>query len=211
MDWRVFAWTCPEEAKLPVYRIGIYRNYTSMNESPATKFACIEGSNSIGCFLVNTFQSTMMYKVVFVSELLRPRGPEALVSCRENCKSPTSGLSVGLFSSRSLLRKTPLSGLPMKEWARLHELHWDNWFTKALGTCIFFIWNWSWFMLTHMTFVSYYPCHAGGFYCTLGVLQVAQKTRGREFIDGSLNPADPLGGRATRENGLLYPSVKWRL
>lgn len=63
-----------------------------MNESPATKFAYIEGSNSIGYFLVNTFQSTMIYKVVFVSDLLRPRGPEALVSCRESCESHMSGV-----------------------------------------------------------------------------------------------------------------------
>lgn len=53
-------------------------------------------------------------------------------------------------------------------------------------------------MLTHMTFVSHYTCHTGSFYCTLKVLQVAQKTGGREFIAGSLNPADPLGAQATR-------------
>lgn len=44
-------------------------------------------------------------------------------------------------------------------------------------------------------------CHSGSFYCTLEVLRVAQKTGGKEFIAGSLNPADPLGARATK--------IKW--
>lgn len=53
-------------------------------------------------------------------------------------------------------------------------------------------------MLTHMAFGRHYTCHTGSFYCTLEVLQVAQKTGSREFIAGSLNPADPLGAQATR-------------
>lgn len=43
----------------------------------------------LGYFLVDTFQSTVIYKVVLVSEVL---SPEALVSCHESCGGHVSSV-----------------------------------------------------------------------------------------------------------------------